>query len=125
MGFSYTISLMLYFSDVHKKFGYHDNEEFRTNMPELPEKYHSCINGIYGSLDFEFLKPIIDNFYDQSIIYISSEMLDLIPDIDTFLSENIDKIDNIDDFKQHYQTLKEFIEYLCESDMTWYLSFSY
>ncbi len=124
MGFNYTISLMLYFSDVHKKFGYHDNDEFKTISPELPEKYYSYLNGNYGSLDFEFFKSVID-YHDESIIFISSSMLDLLPDINTFLSENSDKFDNTDDFKQHYQTLKELIEYLSESEMTWYLSFSY
>ncbi len=127
MGFSYTISLMLYFSDVHKKFGYHNNDEFKTNSPELPEKYHSCLNGIYGNLDYEFFKSCIEYNNDENIMFISSSIIefDLLPNIDTFIEENSANIDNVNEFKEHYQNLKELIEYLIDSEMTWYLSFSY
>ncbi len=125
MGFQYTICFISFFSDRYEDFGVHTNEGFEFKKPEIPEKYKKYMNGRYNSLDFDFFENAIEN-YDKDMIFLTEQFLELLPNIDEFLQNNMEKIDNIQDAKEYYQNIKDLILYLIEeTEYDWYFTFSY
>ncbi len=125
MGFSYNICFVSFFSDIHEDFGVHNDEGFKFRKPEIPEKFRKYMNGRWGNLDFIFFQNAVEQ-YDKEMILITEQFLDFLPDIEQFLNENIEKIDNIEDAKEYYQTIKELLIYLIEEEETeqnWYFSY--
>ncbi len=114
--FNYSISILYFYSQKHKKYGYYCNEDncIKFENLNIPEKFIDIMDGKFGDADFYFFEDVIENSNSKTI-EINSDFYDSLPNIDNVIRKYYDEISNdcdINEYKIHYIKLKEFIYYL-------------